>query len=74
MVFRAVLSDAARRAVLLPSLSSKASPMAACRGSRMTRIVRTTYRHKRPPSRTKPVALEVPDIATIRDRTRVASW
>jgi hypothetical protein len=40
----------------------------------MTRIVRSVYRYKRPPRRKKPVALEVPDIVTIRDRTCVGSW
>jgi len=40
----------------------------------MARIVRSTYRYKRPPRRKKPVALEVSDIVTIRDRTRVGSW
>jgi hypothetical protein len=40
----------------------------------MTCIVACTYRYKRPPRRKKPVALEVPNIVTIRDRTRVASW
>jgi hypothetical protein len=30
----------------------------------MTRIVRTSYRYKRPPKRKKPVTLEVPAVVT----------
>jgi hypothetical protein len=33
----------------------------------MTRIVRTAYRHKRPPRRKKPVALEVPAVVRASD-------
>jgi hypothetical protein len=33
----------------------------------MTRIVRTTYRYKRPPRRKKPVALEVPAVVKAAD-------
>jgi hypothetical protein len=36
----------------------------------VTRIVRTAYRYKRPPRKRKPVALEVPAIVTISDKTR----
>jgi hypothetical protein len=36
----------------------------------MTRIVRTAYRYKRPPRRKKAVALEVPVIVKISDKTR----
>jgi hypothetical protein len=40
----------------------------------MTRIVRTHYRYNRPPGKRKPVALEVPAIANIREHrwTRAA--
>jgi hypothetical protein len=38
----------------------------------MTRIVHTAYRYKRPPRRKKPVAIEVPEVVTIRDRKRAA--
>jgi hypothetical protein len=38
----------------------------------MTRIVRTTYRYKRPPRRKKPVALEVPAVVKAADPARAS--
>ena len=36
----------------------------------MARIVRSHYRYKRPPKKRKAVALEVPTVLTISDKTR----
>lgn len=38
----------------------------------MARIVTTQYRYKRPPKKKPPVAIEVPEVVTVRDRKRVA--
>jgi hypothetical protein len=38
----------------------------------MTRIVRTTYRCKRPPKRKEPAAIEVSEVVTVRDRNRTS--
>lgn len=39
----------------------------------MARVVTAQYRYKRPPKKRKPVTIKVPEVATVRDRKRVAS-